>query len=384
MSRSDDSLATHHFIFRPPAGLSWQATGVMVAATTLLVIVFAGQGYVGIAGDRPLSELVHLLVLQSLFWYLWLLLAPAVFAMATKLRLRSLGLAPRLACWVAMAFLFAGLHTASFMAGRLVVQYLWGNPLPPSYNFAVAWWSYFKRQLALDCINFALVATVYEIAQWAREARERARIEADLSARLAAAELGLLRMQLQPHFLFNALNTVSSLMEVDKEKARSVLADIGDLFRMAIERLGRPEVRLSDEIEFLRRYLEIQQTRFSDRLRVDFTIDPDTDDASVPSLILQPLVENAIRHGVEPRRGPVTIRVATDTDGSRLRMTVANTADGGPSEASPGAGIGLQNTRDRLKQMYGDAAMMNASLTSTGEYVVTIAMPLRTTAPAGR
>ena len=143
MSRPDDQIATHQSIYRPPAGLSWRVIAVLVALTTLLVIVFAGQGYVALPGDRPLSELVYLLILQSLFWYLWIVLTPGVFAVATRLRLRSLGLVPRLACWAAMALLFVGLHTASFLACRLGVEHLWGGHVyPPDFSFGAAWWSY--------------------------------------------------------------------------------------------------------------------------------------------------------------------------------------------------------------------------------------------------
>jgi len=196
---------------------------------------------------------------------------------------------------------------------------------------------------------------------------------------LAQAQLNALRMQLHPHFLFNTLNSISVLMSEDVATARRMLSRLSDLLRTSLDNDGRHEVSLREELEFLKAYLEIEETRFQDRLTVRMQIEPDLLDARVPNLILQPLVENAIRHGIATRAQSGVIEINAARDNGMMRLTVR---DDGPglgtnSPSSLISGIGLSNTRERLKQLYGANhrfEMMNAS---GGGLEVVIAIPFR-------
>ena len=347
------------------------------ALATGLAVAFAWQTIVSLPPERMAADWLHILLLQLVFWYIWVGLTPVAFAIAARARLDKLGTARRVTAWLLLAVLIAAVQTAGFIAAQMIITYLRGTHLTKS--FGDAWWWYFKRSIPQDAINFGLIAAAYHVLQGYRRDRERERVQADLRMRLATAELGLLRMQLQPHFLFNVLNTVSSLMETDTARARTLLADVGHLFRLSLERLGRQEVRLVDEIDFIRRYLDVQKVRFGDRLEVHISLDPELEDVWVPSLILQPLVENAVRHGVEPRRGNVTVQVVARATGERLHLTVGDEGAPTPAPKAPHEdGIGLRNTRSRLLQLYGSDAEMNLSSTDTA-YRVTMMLPIRTT-----
>src|SRR6266849_1875780 len=178
-----------------------------------------------------------------------------------------------------------------------------------------------------------------------------------LETRLAQAQLNALKMQLHPHFLFNTLHSISTLVNEDPEAAEAMIARLSELLRISLENTGAQEVPLSQELEFVERYLEIEQIRFEDRLRVRFDIDPQTLDAQVPNLILQPLVENAIHHGIAgASRGCIEIR-SRIMEGKLLLQVL----DNGPGlsgevvQSRSGTGLGLANTRARLDALYGKA-----------------------------
>jgi LytS/YehU family sensor histidine kinase len=215
-----------------------------------------------------------------------------------------------------------------------------------------------------------------------RDLRARDATQAELETRLARAELNVLRMQLQPHFLFNALHTISSLMASDVTKARRVITALGDLLRVSTDHTASQEVPLQDELAFVDRYLEIQRARFRQRLTVQMRVDSDVLTAIVPSLVLQPLIENAIRHGVERsiRGGHVSVRASRV--GSQLVLTVSDDASSHDADtASPTpapGGVGLTNIASRLAQLYGPAHEFHAGRNESGEFEVRMAFPFRT------
>ena len=200
---------------------------------------------------------------------------------------------------------------------------------------------------------------------------------AQLETQLARAQLDALRTQLHPHFLFNTLNTISVLMREDVATANRMLLRLSELLRLALKNAGTHEVSLRQEMEFLRSYLEIERTRFQHRLKVQTEIDPEALDALVPNLILQPLVENAIRHGVAPRPTQSTIEIRALRRNGRVELRVR---DDGPGidemrkEAAAG-GIGLSNTRARLDKLYGAAHSFQLSPADGGGTQVTITIP---------
>lgn len=260
---------------------------------------------------------------------------------------------------------------AAFAAGRRAGPAIAVDPFPDFTNtiyyfFVLVAWSvlYFGVQAYLDL------------------ASERGRL---LRAEVLAheARLRALRLQLSPHFLFNALNGVSTLVaESRNEEANRMLAGLGEFLRATLDTPERDEIPLGDEIEHARRYLEIEEIRFGDRLRVDVSMSADASEALVPPLILQPLVENAVRHAVVPRESGGEISIVAARREGWLLLGVH---DDGPGIADPGNvanGVGLSNTRDRLAELYGGRAELSLSRSGRGGLAVSIRLPFRVAAGA--
>lgn len=215
-----------------------------------------------------------------------------------------------------------------------------------------------------------------------RNAKDRERETLELTVRtsqlaqqLTAAQLGALKMQLQPHFLFNTLGAIMVLVQQHRgELARSMLARLSDLLRLTLEDVNAQEVPLHREMEFLRLYLAIEQVRFEDRLRVQITADGPVADCMVPHMVLQPLVENAVRHGLGRSEEAVLIDIRADKRNDQLVMTVADDGPGSPSGFEM-TGIGLANTRERLRHLYGTDAGLRAENRSPHGAQVTVTLP---------
>jgi sensor histidine kinase YesM len=208
-----------------------------------------------------------------------------------------------------------------------------------------------------------------------RQARDREQLE----ARLARAQLQTLKLQLQPHFLFNTLNTITALIGVDPRVAERMVSGLSELLRLSLRNAGEQEVPLSREIELLEHYVEIQQIRFRDRLTVTLEVAPDTMQALVPNFILQPLVENAIRHGIGPRAAPGHVDVRAYRENGSLHLRVADNGVGARARRSEpaGEGIGLGNTKARLEHLYGREHAFHAQSGTDGGFVVDIVIPFR-------
>ncbi|HEV2129507.1 MAG TPA: histidine kinase, partial [Longimicrobiaceae bacterium] len=195
---------------------------------------------------------------------------------------------------------------------------------------------------------------------------------------LTRAQLDVLKMQLHPHFLFNTLNAISALMHRDVPAADRMLARLGDLLRLSLEKAGTQEVTLRDELEFLEPYLEIEQTRFGDRLKVEWTIDSEALDAMVPHLILQPLVENSIRHGIAPRAAPGRIEISAQRSNGSLQLEVRDNGRGlNQGDQMRSTGVGLSNTRARLAQLYDGSHSFEVGGAPEGGVVVAMEIPFR-------
>jgi LytS/YehU family sensor histidine kinase len=192
---------------------------------------------------------------------------------------------------------------------------------------------------------------------------------------LAQAELQNLKMQLHPHFLFNTLHAISVLMQEDVTAANRMLVRLSELLRLTLENAGTQETALRQELEFLRLYLEIEQTRFQDRLAVKIEVDPAALDARVPSLILQPLVENALRHGIARNPGAGVIEIRAHRESELLRLEVRDNGPGLRAEVEEG--VGLSNTRARLAQLYGGAARFEINNAADGGALATALLPFR-------
>ncbi|HTF38826.1 MAG TPA: histidine kinase, partial [Blastocatellia bacterium] len=202
-----------------------------------------------------------------------------------------------------------------------------------------------------------------------------------LEAQLAQAQLQALKMQLHPHFLFNTLHSISALVHKNADAADKMIARLGDFLRLTLENSGAQEVSLGQELEFLKCYLEIERIRFEDRLTVQMNIEPQTLDARLPNLILQPIVENAIRHGISPRTTAGRIEIEARRLNGTLQVQVTDNGPGLSSDSSSGsivkAGVGLANTQARLKQLYGDEHRLDLANAASGGLTVILEIPFR-------
>ena len=234
-------------------------------------------------------------------------------------------------------------------------------------------WSFF--------MYFALLGTVHAFAYWV-EARDRELLATQLSGQLAEARLRALRAQLQPHFLFNTLNAITVLVR-DRRGSLAVrmLDQLSDLLRQVLRSDQPHEIPLRDELLLVRQYLDIEQVRFSDRLRVEFAIDAPTFDCAVPTLILQPLIENALRHGLAEQSDNAIVEIGARREGDMLELWVRDNGRG----IAPGAGsgVGLDNTRERLAALYGERASLTLGDDAGRGTVARIRLPWRTTGKAG-
>jgi two-component system LytT family sensor kinase len=255
--------------------------------------------------------------------------------------------------------------------------------LMASSQSSFSWWMEVKRSALLnfdwEMMTYWAIAGLSHAVLYYRESRDRALRAAQLETQLVEAQMIALRQQLQPHFLFNTLHAISALMHRDVDAADRTLMRLSDLLRMTLENLGRQEGTLQAELDFVSKYLEIEQTRFADRLVVRFDIEPETLDALLPTLLLQPLVENAIKHGISKKSGPGHIDIRARPDHDKLWIEVRD--DGrGLSETALIAmqkGIGISTTRARLQHQFGADFRFEFHRLEEGVAVV-VAVPWRT------
>ena len=296
----------------------------------------------------------------------WALLTPAIIALYRRF---PLGRRPLRSVPVHLAA--AALSAAFVVAVAPRPPASGSDPSPPEpYAARLA------SELPTKAGVYLLVVAALVVLDVARQARHAALRSGRLEAQLADARLAALRTQLHPHFVFNTLNGLLPLVTIDPEAAARVLVLLGDLFRASFRPDASPLVPLAEEVEFLRRYLELEAVRFRDRLSVRLDVDPEALGASVPSLVLQPLVENAVKHGVSLRPGPGCVRLAARRVGATLVVEVGN--DAAPEGAAPAAashGVGLANTRARLAQLYGEAASLEAGTAAPGEFRTVLRLP---------
>jgi hypothetical protein len=202
----------------------------------------------------------------------------------------------------------------------------------------------------------------------------------ELERQLSAAQLRALQMQLEPHFLFNTLNAITTLVELGRQQeAAEMLGHLNALLKSTLKRTTPEKVPLSQELEIVENYLAIEQVRFADRLRIEIKVEPGTLDSLVPCFLLQPIVENAIRHGIANCESNGLVEASAHRDGDLLRIEVRDTGSRFNGHAKPGNGIGLRNTRERLAHFYHDNYDMNAQPIATGGYSVAIAIPYERT-----
>jgi sensor histidine kinase YesM len=356
--------------------LLWTLVGLMFVAPTYLQ--YAADD-LAVPWSRLSSDLAG--------WYLWALLFPIIF-------------------WAARRFPFE----RRVWRSRVLIHAIIGSAVSTVYAFLVVLKSYFI--IAIATMDFrphllkmgpdylfggfefyfliygAVVAAVHAFDYY-RKYQERELKTTRLEAQLAQAQLQVLRMQLHPHFLFNTLHAISALMHRNVEAADRMIALLSDFLRLSLENAGRQEVPLKNELDFLERYMEIEKTRFGERLTVKVDVEPEALDAAVPNFILQPLVENAVGHGISRRSSPgrIEVRARLEAPGRfdvrarrphrRLELQVVDNGPGTPGGAAPMPGVGMTNTRARLEQLYGSDQLFEAGNGEGGGFRVKVTLPYR-------
>ncbi|MEJ0088753.1 MAG: histidine kinase [Limisphaerales bacterium] len=236
--------------------------------------------------------------------------------------------------------------------------------------------------VALDSLAYVTLIGLAHAGLFHRRYREREQQATLLENRLNQARLRTLQAQLQPHFLFNALNGIATLVRRDPAAAEEMITSLSELLRLALSQSERQEIPLRDEMEFLNRYLEIQQMRFRDKLGVEQSIEPAALDCLVPALLLQPLVENAIRHGLEPSPDPGLVRITAAREGTRLVLTVEDNGVG--LGHSNGNGLGLANVRERLEALYPSEHEFQFGERPGSGVIVCLSIPWKTASPVDK
>jgi len=339
----------------------WLRWTLYLLGWTLLGLFFATQNfinsYVTIEYARRLKRapsFAETLALALSEWYIWAALAPLLIWLARRFPIERPARLRRLVVHVLVGIV---LSAGKVLVDPLAAQLIGFNP-----NLALP-----TFKLHPNLVTYWAIVGASHLLDYYRRYRER-------ELRLAQAQLQVLKMQLQPHFLFNTLHAISALMHRNVEAADRMMARLSDLLRLTIESAGVEEVALKQEMEFLDRYLEIQKTRFSDRLTVTIDIDPETLDARVPNLILQPLVENAIRHGIASRAEPGKVEIRARRLKGNLQIEVRDDGPGLPP-GEPREGVGLSNTRARLRQLYGDRQRLQLSNAPGGGLLAALTIP---------
>ncbi|MFP2931253.1 sensor histidine kinase [Pyxidicoccus sp. 3LG] len=327
------------------------------------------------SGAHPLA-LWRAFTSQMPAWYVWVPATPVILHLSRRLRLgrplRAGAVWGHLAMCLGVGAVFGGVYTVSQVA---FVPSASSMPLPALALRSWLGW------LPMTAMTYAAVLGVAHAVDSQRRALETERQAAALAVQLAEARLQALQTQLHPHFLFNTLNAIVVLVrEQETDTAARMLVLLSDILRQLLQQGATQEVPLRDEVAVLSRYLEIQQLRFQDRLRVVWDVDAGVLDARVPHLVLQPLVENAIRHGVSQRSAAGDLQIRARRQGDALELAVVDDGPGLPEgfALERGPGIGLSNTRARLAQLYGDAGRVSVASRPGGiGTVATVLLPLR-------
>ena len=353
----------------------WMRLALIWGVWTFIGIVFTLQSYfTSFRSEKP-TPLFDSLYVQMTWSYLWALATPLVLWAATRLPIERNNWMRSALLHVPLSIVLSAFLTA---LGHVLLWFYWGWSMGRPFSF--------ERMGRFVVANFSegigiylLIALTSYAFSYYRRYRESQVKTLLLEAQLSQSQLHALKMQLHPHFLFNTLHSISALLNKDTESARKMITRLGDFLRLTLDNSGSQEVTLQQEMEFLSCYLEIERIRFQDRLVTHMDVPHQTLDAKVPNLILQPIVENAIRHGIASRSTPGLIEIGAEQRNGTLRIQVRDNGPGLPthrtSENLFKKGLGLANTETRLERLYGAAHRFDFSNNPAGGLVVTLEIP---------
>jgi two-component system LytT family sensor kinase len=347
-------------------------TAIVFAAWAIFGLLLAHQSYIQAAiGGRqmPVWIAVRAALVESVLWSLTTLV---IFWLARRFPIDHGRVLRGVALHLVAAIVIAMARTG------IMVMLGWYLPWIRAREFTMHFWGTSSQNV----LFYALLLGIAHLLIYYRRFREREQAAAQLAKGLTEARLQALKMQLQPHFLFNTLNAISALIPAEAQPARRMVARLGDLLRTTLEHEETQEVTLREELAFLQPYLEIEQARLADRLTVVMNIAPETLNARVPHLILQPLVENAVRHGIASRIEPGRVEISSSrgSDGRFLQLEIRDDGRGlgRDSDGRSRKGVGLGNIRSRLEQLYGTNHRFKIENQAEGGVLVRIGIPYRT------
>ena len=352
---------------------------VLFLIYTLIAVLMTVYRYLDdLSRERPDTFYMRLLEEGTGVYSVFLLL-PLVFKFARVYLYERKGWVKLALYHLAVAIPFSAVHTTLMAVSRHFLAPLMG--LGP-YDYGIMTYRY-PMEFSNDLIGFTVIVGAYSFYQRMRIAQAQQLASAELQTKLVQAQLENLRLQLQPHFLFNTLNTISSVMYEDVRAADAMIAQLSDLLRLTLRASRAHEIPLSEELEITRLYLDLMQKRFENKLRVSYEVDPSLNASLVPQLILQPLLENSLRHGMKAGNSAMDLSIAAHRENGSLVLQVSDTGSGlgemDPSRAF-GRGLGLSNIRDRLAHLYGDRQQFSISNRASGGAEVTLRVPLHSSA----
>ena len=342
-----------------------------VATALGIFSTFQAYNYVSLFTDRDPS-FPMLLALNVTYWYSWALLVPVMLWMARRFRFDRQTWRRSVLAHIPAVLAVTALHAVLTVSLRM--------PILTAYGRDAMWWSSFQELFFLnfdwEMMTYWAVVGASHAYDFHRESQAQKLAAAQLQTRLAEASLQSLQRQLHPHFLFNTLHSISALIPRDPDAADAMLGQLSDLLRLTLDRIGTQELPLKEELDFVQKYVEIERRRFGDRLQVDFDIAPETLDAAVPNMLLQPLVENAIRHGIARQVGGGRVEITARRSDGDLCLMVRDTGPG-LADAKPGLskGVGLANTRSRLAHLFGERHSLDFFEPPGGGLAVKIVIP---------
>jgi anti-sigma regulatory factor (Ser/Thr protein kinase) len=352
----------------------------IVAVWAVLGVIYAAPIYIEVRAEQHGHMAWRIFSWGILTWLAWAPLTPAIVWLARQYSLVGEAWKRNLIVHLPAFLFFSVLHSAVATAVTL-----WIKPFDNMGDSPKTFWPRFVSRVpgsfGSDLLIYGGVVGIFYAIDYYRKYREREFQASRLEAQLAQAQLDSLRMQLHPHFLFNTLNSIVGLVRDNKNGAAvNMLVGLSDLLRHTLEYSSRHEVELREEINFIKLYLSIQEIRFSDRLRIEIDIDPRTTKALVPNLILQPLTENALRHGIARSANSGLVGISSAVTNGHLRLTVYDEGAGLPDDwqLKGSAGIGLANTIARLQQLYDDDQQFDIRNRDGGGVEVVIVMPFKT------
>jgi len=343
----------------------WGAGALFEAGQSVLFMRAIGKQHAGlIFGTELLS------------WLPWMLATPFVINLAERYTLFR-GTTIRTAAVHLAAFAVISLTAETWFSVLQMLFNPWGCAEWPT--FMDAWRMSFLFQILTFLIVYGLIVTVTYVME-ARERMARQMMEtARLSEELSRSQLAALRQQIEPHFMFNTLHSITGLVrDYQNDAAVSMIVGLSEFLRRALEDSNRSQVTLEEEVEYLQRYLDLQKVRFGERLQVDLDIPAELKRAQVPNLLLQPLVENAIKHGIARRAAGGTVRVAAAYRGGKLNLSIYNDGPDFPADVkATRTGVGISNLRTRLRILHGNESELTLSDTATGAVEVVVSLPLK-------